>query len=105
MERAALRELACSGALDEISNAEDGVSIERAIARGGLVKDEKTQSATLFVVYQTGRVGPQNGFRLALIHEGVKPESAKDELKGNVEQDSAEFVIIRPESLAISDRG
>lgn len=96
MERDSLKELACSEALNEISNSEDGIGIDKEIRRAGMVKDGRTRRAVLFVIFQTGRFGPQNGFRLALVQEGVKPEDAMDQLKGTVEQDAAEFVVVRP---------
>ena len=96
MESASFREIACAGALDEISNAEDGKGIELAVRRGGLVRDGKTSKSLLFVVYQTDRHGPQNGFRLALVMEGVSPERAREELKAVVAQDSVEYVVVRP---------
>ena len=100
MDSAALRILANSGALDEISNSEDGDGIERRIrsfgSQGGHVKDGVTQQAVLFVIYQTGRHGPQNGFRLALVLEGVRVEDAREKLKGAVEEDAEEYVIVGP---------
>lgn len=96
MESASFKELACSGALDEISNSENGEAIERYIRGKGLVREGKTCRAVLFVIYQTTRFGPQNGFRLALILEGVTPENVREQLKGAVEQDAAEYVVVKP---------
>ncbi|KAL8779809.1 MAG: hypothetical protein Q9213_006767 [Squamulea squamosa] len=90
-------ELACSGALDEISNAEDGEAIERYVRYAALVREEnRTRKGILFVVYQTGRHGPQNGFRLALVKEDVEVAVAVERLKGEVVQDAAECIVIRP---------
>lgn len=94
-----MRELACSGALDEISNAEDGAGIGLAARGAGVVRGEKTQRAVFFVVYQAGRHGPQNGFRLALVKEGVRVEDAMKKLKGVVEQGAEEFVIVEPDAV------
>lgn len=99
MDAASLKELVCSGALDEIPNAvlDDGFDSIKSFVRGeGMVKDGKTCKAVLFVVYQTGRHGPQNGFRLALVQEGVKLDDATEQLRRAVEQETAEFVVVRP---------
>ena len=92
MESALIKEIACSGALDEISNSEQGEAIARYV--GALERDGSTNRAVLFVVYQTGREGPQHGFRLALVKEGATKEAAREQLKGEIEQDAAEFVIV-----------
>lgn len=96
MESAFCRELAVAGILDEISNAEDGEAIGRYVTNAGAVGGGKvTKKAVLFVVYQTGRDGPQNGFRVALVKEGVPVESAIQQLKGEVVQNAAEYVVVR----------
>ena len=96
MESASFKELVCSGALDEISNSKNGEAIEEYIRGKGLVREGKTCRAVLFVIYQSARFGPQNGFRLALILEGVTPQNACEQLKGAVEQDAAECVVVKP---------
>ena len=100
MDSASLKILANSGALDEISNADDGSSIERRIlmagSQGGLVKDGVTRKSVLFVIYQTGRHGPQNGFRVALVLEGARVADARERLRGVVEQGAEEFVVVEP---------
>ena len=96
MESALLKELACAGVLDEISNIEDGEAIGRYVRNAGAIGGGKrTQKPVFFVVYQTGRHGPQNGFRFALVKEGVTEESAVQQLKADVPQDAAEFVIVK----------
>jgi len=100
MDKEAVRVLACSGALEKISNAEEGMGIELAVKRMGLVREGKTQRTVLFVVYQNGRYGPQNGLRLALVKEGVRVEDARENLKGFVEHGLEEFVIVKPDELA-----
>ena len=95
----AMRELAQSGALDEISNADDGAGIALAIQRAGVVREGKVGRAVLFVIYQTGRYGPQNGFRLALVKEEVRVEVAREMLKGVVGQGAEEFLVVRPEAV------
>lgn len=96
MEGPSLKELACSGALDEISNAESGESIERYVRANGLVREGKSCRAVLLVIYQTTRLGPQDGFRLGLVLEGVSPENAREQLKGPVKQDAAEYLVVKP---------
>lgn len=100
MDDASLRVLANSGALDEIPNGYDGSGIESRIRTaghtGGLVKDGVTRKSVLFVIYQTGRHGPQNGFRLALVLEGVRVEEARERLNGVIEQGAEEFVTVGP---------
>ena len=94
-----LKELVFSGALDEISNAEHGESIGRYVANSGKMgAGDQTRRAVLFTVYQTGRHGPQNGFRLALVKEGVTKEIAVERLKGEVVQDAAEYVIVEAQA-------
>ncbi len=93
MEGAFIKELALSGALDEISNSEQGEAIARYVA--AKERNGSTYWAVLFVVYQTGRHGPQNGFRLALVEEGATKERAREQLKDKIEQDVADFVIVR----------
>ena len=100
MDSASLKLLANSGALDEISNGDDGSGIERRISmpgsQGGLVRDGITRKSVLFVIYQTGRHGPQNGFRVALVLEGARVKEATQRLSGLVEQDAEEYVVIGP---------
>lgn len=50
----------------------------------------------LLVTNQTTLFGPQNGFRLGLILEGITPEPACEQLKGGVEQDAAEYIVVKP---------
>ena len=70
LQPAILRQIATAGALDEISNIPDAVRFhifwhgKRHEATG------KLQTSMLFCVYQTTRHGPQNGFRLCLVHRG-----------------------------------
>ncbi|KAK4183379.1 hypothetical protein QBC35DRAFT_508128 [Podospora australis] len=79
---AILRHLALSGALDEISNVPGAV---RSYIYWHSRRDKETGKTTkplLFFIYQTGRYGPQNGFRLCVVHQGyyiaapTKPEGA-----------------------------
>ena len=96
MNLASLKHLANTGALDEISNILDGEDIESKVKMSGLTRDGKAKRAVLFVIYQTECYGPQNGFRLALVEEGVTPHDAREKLKGYVVQDATGFVRITP---------
>lgn len=101
-----LVELATSGALDEISNSPGAV--RDYIRNRGLVKDGNTNRALLFVVYQTERHGPQNGFRLCLVHEGFAvDEGAAEEVVGKVEsvvgQGAMEYIRLGSPRPAVVD--
>jgi hypothetical protein len=87
-----LVELATAGALDEISNSPG--SVRDYIRNRGIVRDGKTNRALLFVIYQTGRYGPQNGFRLCLVHEGfaVGEDVAGEKAEAPVAQGVTEFI-------------
>jgi hypothetical protein len=96
-----VRELALAGGLDELSNSEDGSGIDGYVHSQGKVRARGagpglsvTRHAVLFIVYQTGRHGPQNGFRLCLVREGVRPADARAALKGDVAQDAMELVVM-----------
>ena len=92
--------LANSGALDEISNGDDGSMIEQrtlmAGSQGGLVEDGVTRKSMLFVVYQTRRYGPLNGFHVALVLKGARVAEARERSKGVLEEDAEEFVVVEP---------
>lgn len=95
MENAFNKELACSGLLDEISNIDDGEAIGRYVRNKGAVDEgNMTRKPVLFVVYQSGREGPQNGFRLALIKAGVTLDAVIERLKGEVQQKVAECIVV-----------
>lgn len=99
-------DLANSGALDEISNSPS--SVGHYIRNRGLVKEGKTNRALLFVIYQTGRYGPQNGFRLCLVQEGFAvDEPAAEEIIGKaesvVQQGAMEFIQLGSPRPAIAD--
>ncbi|KFY63089.1 hypothetical protein V496_04188 [Pseudogymnoascus sp. VKM F-4515 (FW-2607)] len=80
-----LTELALSGALDEISNGPG--SVRHHIRNHGVVRSGVTRKAMLFVIYQTGRYGPQNGFRLCLVHEGFE---VRDEDESGGQRDAVD---------------
>lgn len=99
MESAFFSELANSGALDEISNIENGDAIGRYVRnRGAIDADGKTRKPVFFVIYQTDRRGPQEGFRLALVKEGVEVEYAVEKLKAEVADGATESVVVKSES-------
>ncbi|KAK3323839.1 hypothetical protein B0T19DRAFT_214441 [Cercophora scortea] len=99
-----LHQLAHSGAFDEICNAPG--SVRHHIYWHGK-RDRETNKlfhAMLFFIYQTGRHGPQNGYRLCLVHEGFhipsptkeegEPEDEIDRLEKEIPQDHREVVIL-----------
>ena len=106
LSSAHLVEVATSGALDEISNAPS--AIYNYIRSRGLVREGITNRSLLFVIYQTGRHGPQNGFRLCLVHEGfpVDGEIAGEtlgEAESVVEQGVREFIRLGLPRPAIAE--
>jgi hypothetical protein len=101
---ALIRELANAGTLDEISNGAG--SVRRYIFHFGMrdMNTGRTQKALLFAIYQTGRHGPQNGYRLCLVHQGLhiaapdkkegEPEDELDLLEKDIPQGHEEIVIL-----------
>jgi len=90
-------QLANSGSLDEISNAPDAVF--EYVRHDGLTRGGRTNKALFFAIYETGKHGPQNGFRLCLVHEGFEIDSrdgaaAVAEAARPVEQGATEFVVL-----------
>jgi hypothetical protein len=105
-----LAEIATSGALDEISNAPGQIRLQ--IKREGLVKDGITHKAVFFLIYQTTRYGPQNGFRLCLVHEGFRVGDLEKEdgdmealskAEEKIEQGAMEFIRLGTQPPAIQD--
>ena len=111
-----LLQLATSGALDEISNMHNAV--RRHIQSRGLVKNGRTRRALFFAIYQTGRYGPQNGFRLCLVNEGFEivdahvaigewsPEKIEDDVTAAEEpiaQGTMEFMVLGEARPPIQD--
>lgn len=77
-----IREIANAGAVDEISNHPGAV---RNYILHNAMRDEKTgktQKAILFAIYQTGKHGPQSGYRLCLVHKGFYIASATEQDAG-----------------------
>ncbi|KAK8116817.1 uncharacterized protein PG998_005098 [Apiospora kogelbergensis] len=62
------------------------------------------QRTTIFAIYQTGQHGPQNGYRLCMVHQGYSiaskekeegsPEDEIDRLQNPIPQVHEEFVIL-----------
>lgn len=102
-----LLSIANSGALDEISNY-DGAVRHYIYHHGRLPRRDYTDSAVrkplLFFIYQTGRQGPQNGFRLCLVQQGFRitsptrvlddVEDEIDRMEGEIPQDHMEVVVL-----------
>ena len=79
-----IRQIAIAGAFSEISNYKDAVRLHLFRSAPAPAKKKKqtgkTETSHVFVIYQTGRHGPQNGFRLVVVHRGYPIASAtKDE--------------------------
>ncbi|KAH8597765.1 hypothetical protein B0O99DRAFT_616735 [Bisporella sp. PMI_857] len=99
-----LIELANSGALNEISNSPGAV--RQHIQRDGLVKDGITRKAIFFAIYQTGRYGPQNGFRICLIHQGFKINVEDEAIaiaEAQITQGLSEFITLGAAPAPIQD--
>ena len=97
-----LDELATS--IDQLSNYPGAVRhhIQSAAAHGAR-ENAMTWKSILFVIYQTGRYGPQNSFRLCLVHEGFDTESDMSEAEKKIEQDTQEFIVLGPKPPRIED--
>ncbi len=110
---AMLQQIANSGHLDEISNAFG--SVRRHIFWHG-DRDKTTsklRQSMLFFIYQTSRHGPQNGFRLCLVHPGYHiasdtkaedvGEDEVDYLEKEIPQGYMEFVTLGEAPVAHSE--
>ncbi len=101
-----IEQIISSGILDEISNYPGAVR-HYIYGFGDRNKNDNTlRRPMLFFIYQTTRYGPQNGFRLCLVHDGfhidsgVKSEDGLeddiDRLEKEIPQGHMEFVILGP---------
>ena len=93
---AILRQIATAGSLDEISNIRDAV---RSHIFWHGKRDEvtgKLRTSMIFCVYQTAKYGPQNGFRLVLVHRGFYIES-QAKIEGGPEDDIDRLEAFIPE--------
>lgn len=101
---AVLRQIATAGPLDEISNVAGAVRSHIFWHGNRHAVTGKLQSSMLFFVYQTTRHGPQNGFRLCLVHRGFyialeskaegDPEDDIDRLERVIPQGHMEVVVL-----------
>jgi len=112
---AVVRELSSSGAFDQISNHPGAVRhhiFHRSLRDK---KTGKTQQPLLFAIYQTGKHGPQNGYRLCLVHRGYYIASAEknnreprddiDNVEEEIPQGHEEMVILGEKSTGGSGEG
>ncbi|RYP01980.1 hypothetical protein DL764_006013 [Monosporascus ibericus] len=108
------RELANSTATGaEISNSRD--SVRHHIFNYSMRDKEtgKTGRSIAFVIYQTERHGPQNGYRFCLVHEGYyiaspereegAPEDEIDVIEKDIPQGHEEMVILGEPTVWDSD--
>ena len=108
-----LQQIANTGALDEISNFSGAV--RHHIYHHGLRDrvDNTMGKSMLFFIYQTTRHGPQNGFRLCLVHRGYHiasptksehdAEDEIDQLEKPIPQGHMEVAIVGSEPPVILD--
>ncbi|KAL0929741.1 uncharacterized protein CTRU02_215384 [Colletotrichum truncatum] len=99
-----VREAASSGAFSEVPNGMD--SVRHHIFWFGMRDKEtgKTQKSIMFAIYQSGKHGPQNGYRLCLVHQGFyiasaervegEPEDDIDRLEKDIPLGHQEMVIL-----------
>lgn len=98
----ALAELATSGALNEIANSPG--SIKHHIMRDGQIEDGRVSRPLFFAVYQTGRYGPQNGFKLCLVHQHFEPDGYDfTSLEQEIGTGTAEYVVLGTAGPPIRD--
>jgi hypothetical protein len=98
------QQVANAGVLDEISNIQGAVRHHIYWRGKRNDHDNRLQSSMLFFVYQTGRHGPQNGFRLCLVCRGFcitsaensegDPEDEIDRLEKDIPQGHTELVVL-----------
>lgn len=99
-----LPHIASTGVLNEISNHPGAV--RHHIYHHGILRQKRKTSRQplLFFVYQTARYGPQNGFRLCIVHadyvitSDIKPEDDAeddiDRLEAPIPQGHMEVVVL-----------
>ncbi|KAI5896045.1 uncharacterized protein SCHCODRAFT_02613824 [Schizophyllum commune H4-8] len=100
-----LKHIAYAGALDELPNAP---SISQQIASQGRSPsvyprhrndsdpEDRTRKPFLYLLYQTGMHGPQNGFRLLVGEAGICPATAEKALleRGEITRETHELVYL-----------
>ncbi|KAL1727513.1 hypothetical protein EV714DRAFT_217108 [Schizophyllum commune] len=101
-----LKHIAHAGALDELSNAP---SIRQQIATQGHSPsvyprhrddsdpEDRTRKPFLYLLYQSGMHGPQNGFRLLVGEAGICPADAENALlaRGEITPETHELVYLK----------
>ena len=110
---AVLQQIANSGTLDEISNSPGAVRHHIYWFSNRDKADNTLWQSMMFFIYQTGRHGPQNGFRLLIVHSGfhiasaTKPEDDVeddiDRLEKEIPQGHMEVVFLGPKPTPPSD--
>lgn len=107
-----LKRIAYAGSLDEISNHPEGLShivssLSTPSRHHGNSRNDDYSSLTTVplacTLYQTGRHGPQNGFRLVLVDAGVMPGPIIEGLNGlgDIHPDTAEMILCRTDTATI----
>lgn len=86
---AILQQIATSGTLDEISNHSGAVRHHIYWHGNRNEADNTLRKPMLFFIYQTARQGPQNGFRLCLVHRGFQitsPTQPENDVEDNIDR-------------------
>ncbi|KAK8877600.1 hypothetical protein PGQ11_002546 [Apiospora arundinis] len=99
-----LRDMTNSGAFNEIANDTNAVRHHIYYFSMRHKKTGKTQKSILFAIYEAGKHGPQNGYRLCLVHQGFyiasperkegDPEDDIDKLEKPIPQGHEEMAIL-----------
>ncbi|KAG7004492.1 hypothetical protein G7Y79_00025g057780 [Physcia stellaris] len=106
---AILQQLANSGTLPEISKASGAVRHHIYWHGSRNPSNNRLRKSMLFLVYQTTRHGPQNGFRLVLVREGfritlgeegVDEEDEVERLEREIPMGCVEVVVLGPKIAA-----
>jgi hypothetical protein len=107
------QQIANAGALDEISNITGSVRFHIFWHGNRDKKTNKLLTSMMFFVYQTTRHGPQNGFRLCLVHPGFhisspdkidgQPEDDIDRLEKTIPQGHMEMFVLGDAPVYTSD--
>ena len=110
---AVLQQIANSAISDEISNSPGAVRHYIYWYTDRNKADNTLRQSLLFFIYQTGRHGPQNGFRLCILHSGFHIASATkseddveddiDRLEKDIPQGHMEVVFLGPKPPAPSE--
>ena len=103
---AVIEQIMSSGILDEISNYPGAVRHHIYWFSDRNKAENTLRKPMMFFIYQTTRYGPQNGFRLCLVHAGfhidsaMKPEDGLEDdidlLEKEIPQGHMEVAILGP---------